>query len=320
MSASLGGRTGLVKIKINIQAFIPAILCLLMACGGSLLATTPPRTSPSAAIPAQAAFDEAVSGSPTNYLFSLSTNASRTMAFAPANGNQAVNTRWLATNSTLWTWPVNLSCVGFAPNVGVNGNLIVLIAPRLVYFANHLAGVIGTNIIFHDVGGALWIGTITKEIHFQGDMALGHLRDPAPASIVLPYILPPDAVTNFPGGGSGPVPVFWLHNSQAQIESAFTHLAHEAHPTGLVYENYLAVNSSPGPFLGTPATIGDSSSPLFTLYRRDLIFLGTASTGGSRGRLGYDFVGGFSYISGPDNFSAWQRSGLTNGVRILADY
>ena len=292
-----------------------------MACGGTLLATTPPRTSQPSAVPTQAIFDVPVSGPPTNYLFSLSTNASRTMAFAPANGNQATDRLWLATNSTLWTWPVNLSCVGFAPNVGTSGNLMVLIAPNVVYFANHLAGVIGTNIIFHDSNGVLWIGSITNEIHFPGDMALGILRNPAPASIVLPYILPPNGATNFPGGGTCGVPVFWLHNNKAQVELACTYFAHKEAMVGLVSESFLNVTTT-GPVLfdASPATVGDSSSPLFTLYYDRLIFLGTAYSGGSRGLLGYDNVGGFSYISAPDNFAAWQRSGLTNGVRILNQF
>jgi hypothetical protein len=310
------------KPNCNLQTFLPAILWLLMACGGTLLATTPPRAGLSTTVPTQAIFDVPVSGPPTNYLFSLSTNASRTMAFAPANGNQATDRLWLATNSTLWTWPVNLSCVGFAPNVGTSGNLMVLIAPNVVYFANHLAGVIGTNIIFHDANGGLWIGSITNEIHFPGDMALGTLRNPAPASIVLPYILPPNGATNFPGGGTGLVPAFWLHNNQAQVEYVFTRLAHLDAQAGIVFEPGLNVTTitRSSPFAGNPATVGDSSSPLFTLYYNRLIFLGTAFSGGSRGLLGYDNVGGFSYISAPDNFAAWQRSGLTNGVRILNQF
>jgi hypothetical protein len=315
------------KMKSNFETFLPAILCLFMAGGGTMLAMTPPRTNqptaiPAQAMPAQAIVETPVFGSPTNYLFSLSTNASRTMAFAPANGNQAVNTLWLATNSTLWTWPVNLSCVGFAPNIGTSGNLMVLIAPNLVYFANHLAGVIGTNISFHDASGASWTGMITNEIHLSGDMALGILRDPAPTSIVLPYILPPDAATNFPGGGTCLLPAFWLHNNQARIEFVFTRLAHLEAQAGIVYEPFLNVSTitRSSPFAGTPATVGDSSSPLFTLYRNHLIFLGTTTSGGSHGQLGIDYVGGFSYISGPDNFAAWQRSGLTNGVNIFTNF
>ena len=307
------------KIKFNLQTFLPAILCLLMACGGTLLATTPPRTSQPVTVPVQAGFDEAVSGSPTNYLFSLSTNASRTMAFAPANGNQATDRLWLATNSTLWTWPVNLSCVGFAPNIGASGNLMVLIAPNLVYFANHLSGVIGTNIIFHDANGRQWVGSITNEIHLQGDMALGVLSRPAPASIVLPYILPADAMTHFPGGGIRKMPAFWLHNNKAQIEFTYISATPEYAPAGMSEGDFINAENGPGRFAGTPATVGDSSSPLFTLYRNKLIFLGTATFGGS-GLLGFGSAGSFSFVSGPTNFTAWQRSGLTNGVRILNQF
>ena len=262
-----------------------------------------------------------VSTSVTNYLYRLSTNTGRTMAFAPANGNQAVNTLWLATNSALWTWPVNLSCVGFATNIGTSGNLMVLIAPNLVYFANHLSGVIGTNIIFHDANGASWAETITNEIHFPGDMALGILRDPAPASIVLPYILPPDAVTNFPGGSLRKVPAFWLHNNKARIESGYISATPEYAPAGVSAGSFVNVELADGPFAGTPATVGDSSSPLFTLYKDHLIILGTATFGGGgRGFMGFGSLGSFSYISGHSNFLAWQRSGLTNGVRILKNY
>jgi hypothetical protein len=241
------------------------------------------------------------------------------MAFAPANGNQATNELWLATNSTLWTWPVSLSCVGFAPNVGTSGNLMVLIAPKVVYFANHLAGVIGTNILFHDTNGVLWIGSIDNEIHFPGDMALGILRRPAPASIVLPYILPARGVTNFPGGKLIKAPAFWLHNNKAQIESTYISATPEHTPRGMSTGDFINVEIGSGPFAGTPGTVGDSSSPLFTLYRNKLIFLGTATWGGS-GLVGFGSAASFSYISGQTNFTVWQRSGLTNGARILTDY
>jgi hypothetical protein len=305
--------------KFNVHTFLVSVLCLLMACGSSLLAMTPPHTSSSAAVPAPAGFDQAASGSPTNYLFSLSTNTGRTMAFAPANGNQATNTLWLATNSTLWTWPVSLSCVGFAPNVGASGNLMVLIAPKVVYFANHLAGVIGTNILFHDTNGVLWIGLINNEFHLPGDMALGTLSRPAPASIVLPYILPVGGVTNFPGGKLTKAPAFWLHNNKAQIESTYISATPEYAPRGMSKGDFINVELGSGPFAGTPGTVGDSSSPLFTLYRNKLIFLGTATYGGS-GLVGYGSAASFSYISGQTNFTAWQQSGLTNGARILTAY
>jgi len=307
------------KINCNMQTFLPAIVCLLMAGGGALLASTPPRIVQPTTIPTQAIFDVPVSGPPTNYLFRLSTNASRTMAFAPANGNQATDRLWLATNSTLWTWPVSLSCVGFAPNVGTSGNLMVLIAPDLVYFANHLAGVIGTNLIFHDTNGVLWIGSIDNEIHLQGDMALGILSRPAPASIVLPYIMPVGGVTNFPGGKIIKIPAFWLHNNKAQIEYTYISATPEYTPRGMPTGDFINVETGSGPFAGTPGTVGDSSSPLFTLYRNKLIFLGTATFGGS-GLLGFGSAGSFSYISGQTNFAAWQRSGLTNGVRLLTAY
>jgi hypothetical protein len=307
------------KKDFKMQTFLPVILCLLLACGGTLLATTPPRTSQAATVPTQAIFEVPVSGPPTNYLFSLSTNASRTMAFAPANGNQATDRLWLATNSTLWTWPVSLSCVGFAPNVGTSGNLMVLIAPNLVYFANHLSGVIGTNIIFHDTKGVLWIGSITNEIHLQGDMALGILSRPAPASIVLPYVLPPGGVTNFPGGKIIKIPAFWLHNNKAQIEFTYISATPEYAPRGMSQGDFINAETGSGPFAGSPATVGDSSSPLFTLYQDKLIFLGTATFGGS-GLLGFGSAGSFSYISGPTNFAVWQHSGLTNGERIFNQF
>jgi hypothetical protein len=307
------------KINCNLQTFLPAILCLVVACGGTLLATTPPRTSQPTAVPTQAIFDVPVSGPPTNYLFSLSTNASRTMAFAPANGNQATDRLWLATNSTLWTWPVSLSCVGFAPNVGTSGNLMVLIAPNLVYFAKHLAGVIGTNIIFHDTNGVLWMGSIDNEIRLQGDMALGILRRPAPASIVLPYVLPPGGVTNFPGGKIIKIPAFWLHNNKAQIEFTYISATPEYAPAGMSQGDFINAENGSGPFASSSATVGDSSSPLFTLYRDKLIFLGTATFGGS-GLVGFASAGSFSFVSGPTNFIVWQHSGLTNGERILNQF
>jgi len=245
-------------------------------------------------------------------LLRQSTNTSRTCAFAPANGNQATDRMWLSTNSTLWIWPVNLSCVGFAPNVGTSGNELVLIAPNLVYFANHLAGVIGTRIIFHDINGVRWVGTITNEVHLQGDMALGILSESAPPSIDLPYIMTPSATTNFPGGSIVSAPAFWLHNNDGRVESLKVVGVPEFAAGGIPFCSYISFGPGDGPFAGTLATVGDSSSPFFTVYKNHLIFLG-ASTFGGFGRQ----VSTASFISGNTNFFVWQQSSLTNGARIL---
>ena len=213
-------------------------------------------------------------------LLRQSTNTSRTCAFAPANGNQATDRMWLSTNSTLWIWPVNLSCVGFAPNVGTSGNELVLIAPNLVYFANHLAGVIGTRIIFHDIYGVRWVGTITNEVHLQG--------------------------------GIVSAPAFWLHNNDGRVESLKVVGVPEFAAGGIPFCSYISFGPGDGPFAGTLATVGDSSSPFFTVYKNHLIFLG-ASTFGGFGRQ----VSTASFISGNTNFFVWQQSRLTNGARIL---
>jgi len=150
-------------------------------------------------------------------------------------------------------------------------------------------------------------------------MALGILRDPAPASIVPPYILPPDAVTNFPGGSLKNMPAFWLHNNLGRIESTYISATPEFAPGSMSLGSFINVELVAGPFAATPMTVGDSSSPLFTLYNDRLIFLGAATFGGS-GLVGYGSLGVFSYISGHTNFLAWQRSGLTNGVNIFTNF
>jgi hypothetical protein len=207
---------------------------------------------------------------------------------------------------------MNLSCVGFAPNVGTSGNELTLIAPNLVYFANHLAGVIGTNVIFHDINGVRWVGIVTNEVHLQGDMALGMLRDSAPSTITLPYILTPSATTNFPGGTIVNAPAFWLRNNDARVESLVVADASDYIAANMGCGSFISFYKGPGPFGGTLATVGDSSSPFFTVCKNRLIFLGASTFGGFAPQI----TSG-SYISGNTNFFVWQRSGLTNGVRIL---
>jgi hypothetical protein len=212
-----------------------------------------------------------------------------------------INAAGLGTNTLVWTWPVNLSCVGHASD----GYESVLIAPDKLLSCAHFGGEAGQTVTFHDTNGIAWTGVVTNTTAIA-DMVIAQLSNRAPASIVIPYVLPPD-YTNYVAGHSLLwMPAFWLHKNTGHIDYAPVVSLDDSDLYG--YGTWMGlVHSSYGPG-GSAATGGDSGSPAFLSWSNHPV-LAFATT------LTPDAAGLF--VSGLTNWNSLAALGLTNGMNVM---
>jgi hypothetical protein len=256
---------------------------------------------------------------PTNYLYQLSLGTNGTSAYAPASGNASSTTLWLGTNSTLWTAPTSLACVGYASAIS---SQCCLVASNLVFISSHV-NFSGKTLTFHDTNGTGWFPVVTNQVLLGDDFGIGQLDRSAPASIPLPYLFSTNSINKLQGKTIVNYPAFWAHNSTAQIEYMYIDAAYDGPGvntgSGVEYGSWISpyANVTQGQWAASYAVSGDSSSPIFTMYDTNLVLLGAMSgTGGSLGG-GLTTVGLGVFYSGYTNFSILQHSGLTNGLQIL---
>jgi hypothetical protein len=228
--------------------------------------------------------------------YAMASSTNKTASYNPNSAN-------LGTNSAVWPWPVNLSCVGYASD----GYQAVLIASNMLLVCNHYGGEARQTVIFHDTDGVAWVGVVTNVINVIGDMDIAELSNAAPASIVIPYVLPPDYTNYIAGHSLFGMPAFWLHKNTAHIdyapviEVADTNLYGYGTWMALLHDGY-------GLYSGTTATGGDSGSPAFMSWSNNPVLLfATTLTGDSAGM----------FVSGPTNWNSLTALGLTNGMKIL---
>ena len=213
-----------------------------------------------------------------------------------------INAADLGTNTLVWTWPVNLSCVGHASD----GYQSVLIAPDKLLSCGHFGGESGQTVTFHDTNGIAWTGVVTNTTTAIADMVIAHLSNTAPASIVIPYVLPPDYTNYIAGHSLLWMPAFWLHKNTGHIDYAPVVYLDDSDLYG--YGTWMGlVHSSYGPG-GSAATGGDSGSPAFLSWSNHPV-LAFATT------LTPDAAGLF--VSGQTNWNSLAALGLTNGMNVM---
>jgi hypothetical protein len=217
----------------------------------------------------------------------------------------------LGINHAVWTWPVNLSCVGMASD----SYQATLIAPDKLLTCGHYAGEQGKSVQFHDTNGKLWTGYVSNVVYVVADMCISLLSNAAPASIVIPAILPPDVTDYLPNHSLVGLPAFWVHKNGANGSNGGTiqydpvvQVA-EANGFGGRGTWMWVRHNGFGPFgNGASATGGDSGSPAFMMFSNTPVLLFAATTPGDAAGM---------FVSGPLNFAALAAGGYTNGMNIL---
>jgi hypothetical protein len=228
------------------------------------------------------------------YLLASSTN--KTGTFSPPSAN-------LGTNSAVWTWPINLSCVGYASD----GYESVLITSDKLLTCAHYGGESGQTVTFHDTNGVAWVGVVTNVINVIADMDIAELSNAAPASIVIPYVLPPDYTNYIANNSLLGMPAFWLHKNTAHIDYVVVNSVLDADLYG--YGTWMnLLHNGYGLYSGTSATGGDSGSPAFlSLNNNPILLYATTLSGDTWGM----------FVSGETNWNSLAARGLTNGMKIL---
>jgi hypothetical protein len=217
----------------------------------------------------------------------------------------------LGTDHAVWTWPVNLSCVGMASD----SYQATLIAPDKLLTCGHYFGEQGQSVRFRDTNGMLWTGYVSNVVNIVGDMRISLLSNAAPASIVIPAIFPPDVTDYLPTHSLVGLPAFWLHKNGANGSNGGTI---QYDPVARVVEaigfggrgTWMWVrHNGYGPFgNGASATGGDSGSPAFMMFSNTPVLLFAATTPGDAAGM---------FVSGAINFAALAAGGYTNGMNIL---
>lgn len=206
----------------------------------------------------------------------------------------------LGTNTKVWTWPVNLSCVGIA----ASGFQAVLITKNEILSCAHFGGDTGQSIAFYDTNGVEWTAWVSNVVNPIGDMDIAQLSNSAPDTIVIPYVLPPNVTNYLPSHSVAGLPAFWLHKNASQIEYAPIDV-YDEEGQEFVYVQH----NGYGPFgNGSYATSGDSGSPAFMIWNNSPVLLFATTWPGDAGGL---------FVSGPNNWAAILNSVGTNGFNVL---
>jgi hypothetical protein len=232
--------------------------------------------------------------------YAINTNVA---ALAANTNTGSYSTLTLATNSGVWTWPVNLSCVGR----GSDGFQHVLLTPNVVLVNDHYGPAVGQTVTFTGTDGIQYTQAISNLFYSIGDLVLAQMSNSYPASVVPPWIFPPN-YTNYLAGHT-PVGLngFYPHSNTAQLEQCNVNnwFHNFVTPWWLTYAMGFNANDH---HPGTYPTAGDSCGPFFmVLNNRPIVLFATTST--SAEGCG---------VSDPPYFSFITNSlGGTNGLKIL---
>jgi hypothetical protein len=228
--------------------------------------------------------------------YALASSTNKTAFYDP-------NTSSLGTNSAVWTWPINLSCVGYASD----GYQSVLITSNELLVCAHYGGEAGQTVTFHDTNGVAWVAVVTNVVNVIADMDIAQLSNAAPASIVIPCVLPPDYTNYIAGYSLVGMPAFWLHKNSAHID--YAPVAEVVDGDYYGYGTWMdLLHNDYGSYSGMTATGGDSGSPGFiSLSNNPILLFATTLTPDAAGL----------FVSGETNWNALAALGLTNGMNIL---
>ena len=220
---------------------------------------------------------------------------SRTASYSPNLSN-------LGTNTAVWTWPINLSCVGYASD----GYQSVLIASNELLACGHYGGESGQTVTFHDTNGVPWVAIVTNTIKPIADLVIAQLSNTAPAAIVLPCVLPPVYTNYLAGHTLLGMPAFWLHKNTGHID--YAPIAGLGDYDWYGYGTWVKLDHGNYGFGGSSATGGDSGSPGFLCWSNcPVLMFATTLSGDACGLL----------VSGATNWNSLAALGLTNGMKVL---
>jgi len=220
---------------------------------------------------------------------------SRTASYSPNASN-------LGTNSAVWTWPVNLSCVGYSSD----GYGSVLITRNELLVCGHDGGELGQTVTFHDTNGVPWVAVVTNTIHPIADLVIAQLSNAAPTSIFIPYVLPPDYTNYLPGHTLLGMPAFWLHKNPGHID--YAPIADIGDYGWYGYGTWVKLFHANYGFGGSAATGGDSGCPGFLSWSNCPVLMFATTISGDAGGL---------FVSGMTNWNSLAALGLTNGMKVL---
>lgn len=195
-----------------------------------------------------------------------------------AHGTNAYTFATLATDTNLWIHSVRPSCLGISQPPGF---LNVLFAPDWVLCAAHTSKTWGseTHLFILDSNNVAYAIPYSGTNYTLGDMCICQLVSNAPASCVVPWVLPPDWMDYFAGGVPTNMPAFWFHKNQGRVEALRFNNGYTLQTRGpsMATEAYLPdVNSSQrgGSQVLSFATSGDSGDPAFTVIDGKLVLPG----------------------------------------------
>jgi hypothetical protein len=188
--------------------------------------------------------------------YALASAPNKTASYDPTLPN-------LGTNAAVWTWPVNLSCVGYASDNFQS----VLIAPDKLLSCAHFGGESGQSVTFYDTNGVPWVGVVTNVINVIADLDIAELSNAAPPTIVMPYVLPPGFENYLAGHTLLGLPAFWAHRNTGHIDYAPVAEVADANWYGygtwvLLYNNGYGYGGTP--FTGSGAYWEATPLPLVT--------------------------------------------------------
>ena len=175
----------------------------------------------------------------------------------------------LGTNQLVWTWPVNLSCVG----VGNEGYQHVLLAPNCILLNVHYGPTTNLLISFMDTNGIPYVAGITGLVYSSNDMVLGMMSSNMPATFVFPLVFPPGFTNNLSGHTPLGLPCVWAHKNANQLEAGVINFWQPG-GTGEYLVSMEFNYSTNYPKGGIAPSAGDSGSPTFFIIHNNPVLLG----------------------------------------------
>lgn len=209
----------------------------------------------------------------------------------------------VSTNQNCWTWPVNLSCLGF----GSDSLQHCLISPHLIIANNHYGGS-PHSVQFLGQDGKQYVARVNTNYACVNDFAIGILESNISAQVTPAWVFFP-TFTNCMTDLTGTQTV-WTHKNTQHLDLANV----VAYPFTAFYAGGfgLQVFNARTNIFGNEngASGGDSGSPCFMILSNQPVLLFTTTSSG-------DAIGDF--ISNPSYWECLRTNvGVgTNGLSII---
>ena len=177
----------------------------------------------------------------------------------------------LATNQNVWTWPVNLSCVG----QWVGMYEAVLLTPSVALGNSHFSP--QASLWFCGSGGIMHTSNVA-ELASDGDIMLYTLASPMPSDVTPCWVFGPDLPNRTPDGTCDGLVGVWPHNNNGKMDMVYLFGSVNSGSLGGPAISFAVASTNSFGNDTQPASGGDSGAPVIVIVSNLPVVVGTLTS------------------------------------------